>query len=81
LPSLVSCFLRVWQGLFALKLALRKFKTTSTDFHTDLELSAEIHATPHLEAVINVAREGVWPEKGEVTRGWRKLHNEELHDL
>jgi hypothetical protein len=29
----------------------------------------------------NGAQENVWTEEDEVTGGWRKLHNEELHDL
>jgi hypothetical protein len=28
-----------------------------------------------------VLRRIFWPKRDEVTREWRKLHNEELHDL
>jgi hypothetical protein len=38
-----------------------------------------------LETVTQGAEENIWSEEGsmrdEVTGGWRKLHNEELHDL
>jgi hypothetical protein len=27
------------------------------------------------------AEEDIWAKRGRVTGGWRKLHNEELHDL
>jgi hypothetical protein len=27
------------------------------------------------------AEENIWPKRDEVTGGWRKLHNEELHNL
>jgi hypothetical protein len=27
------------------------------------------------------AEEDIWTKRDEVTGGWRKLHNEELHDL
>jgi hypothetical protein len=29
----------------------------------------------------NGAEEDIWTEAGEVIRGWRKLHKEELHNL
>jgi hypothetical protein len=28
-----------------------------------------------------VLRRIFWPKRDEVTRAWRKLHNEKLHDL
>jgi hypothetical protein len=28
-----------------------------------------------------VAEENIWPKREEMTGGWRKMHNEELHNL
>jgi hypothetical protein len=36
-----------------------------------------IHLVFHIQGV----EENIWPKKDEVTGVWRKLHNEELHDM